>query len=306
MSKKFSAIVAVLLCAAMIFAFAGCGAEVTDASDETTIKIKTPDLPTEQLYSVDSFGETIYVDAEGNELSETTTLNEAGILAKNTRLLDYYNVNVNALGDGSTTAIVKRSEKKSIGKQTDAEGNSVKMSENAQINAAIDTLKKYMLITAEDKETEYTNELKDALPGTDYVSMLTIDQIENSTCVDGDTTRTITLTLKSPVPEAVIDENFEKEDIDAIYAEFDKAADYMTIDKANTKFEYVNCTIEVVADLETDNIISIKYTKGVNVNTAVTGTGTLESVGTVPVQFLYTYTVSYSIDRTAPEAEAAE
>jgi hypothetical protein len=302
MFKKIPVAVSLLLVFAMLFSFASCSLTSTEEETQTTIKKRTSDLPTEQLYVVAGDNQTYFIDAEGNTLSETTTLDDAGVLAKNTRLVDYYNVNVNALVDGTQKAIVSRRDGKSIGKQTDAEGNSVKMSENEQVNAAIDSLKKYMLVTEDYPDTEYTSDLKDVFPGAEYVSTLTAADIESATCVDGDTTRTIVLTLKSPVPKAVIDANFDKENIDDIYAEFEKAKDYMTIEKDKTKFEYVNCKIEIVADLETDNVISLRYTKGVNVNTVIKGEGKLASVGEVPVAFLYTYTVEYSIDRTDPEA----
>ena len=300
MREKLFAAVSLILVFTMLFAFAGCS--FTQQEEETTtIKKRTSDLPTEQLYKVSGDGVTHYLDAEGNTLETTTVLDEAGLAKKNGRLLDYYNVNVNALADGSTTAVVTRNESKSIGKQTDADGNSIAYSENSYVNAAVDSLKKYMLVTKETETTDYTNELADALPGTDYVSSLTAADVECSSCVDGDTTRTVVLTLKSPVPSSVIDANFDKENIDDIYSEFDKAADYMTIDKAATKLEYVNCVVEIVTDLQTDEVLSIRYTKGVNVNTVVTGKGKLASVGEIPVCFLYTYTVEYSIDRTNPD-----
>ena len=300
MNKKLFALVSLVLVFAMLFAFAGCSI-IPETEEETTILKRTSDLPTEQLYKVSGDGVTHYLDGEGNEIENTTVLDDAGKAAKNAKLLEYYNVNVNALVDGSTTAVVTRSEGKSIGRQSDAEGNSVAYSENSYVNAAIDSLKKYMLVTKETTSTDYTNDLKDALPGADYVSTLTVSDVESSTCVDGDTTRTVVITLRSPVPEAVVDANFDKEDVDAVYAEFDKASDYMEIDKSATKLEYVNCVVEIVTDLQTDEVLSIRYTKGVNVNTVVTGKGKLASVGEVPVCFLYTYTVEYRIDRNNPD-----
>lgn len=311
MNRKILAVVAALLAFSMIFALAGCSSnkQEEETTTETTIAKKTPNLPTEQLFTVEDDSSTYYLGAEGETLSETTTLDAAGILAKNTTLLEYYNLNLNAIKDGSTKAVVTRSESKSIGKQSDSEGNSVSMSENDRVNAAIETLKKYMLISAENTSTEYTADLADALPahGEAWVSKLTIDDVESATCVDGDTTRTVTIVLKSPTPQATIENNFDVEDINAVYAEFDKAADYMTINKDATVLTYVNCTVTIVSELETDNVLSVSYSKGINVDTEVTGVGSLESVGTLPVKFLYTYSVNYNIDRADPAAaEAAE
>ncbi len=303
MKKKLFALAAVLMALAMILSLAGCSSTGEEETTETTIVKKTPDLPTEQLYSVDDKGETFYLDADGSTIADTTILDEKGIADKNQKLFDYFKINSDILTDGSTKATVVRSEKKSIGKQSDEEGNSIKYSENAQVNGAIDGLKKLLLVSADDVTTEYTSELKDAFPGENYVCNLTAADIESSTCVDKETTRVIVLNLKSPVPEEIIKANFDMEDKDAVLAEFDKVADYMTVNK-DVKLSYTGCSIEIETDITTDEILSIKYVKGVNVDAEVIGAGTLAAVGTVPVKFLYTYTVSYSIDRTEPVSAA--
>lgn len=306
MNRKIIAVVSVLLVMSMLFAFAGCSSTKEEDTTTTTIAKKTPDLPTEQLYSVADSGETFYIDADGTVIDEAslTTLDDAGILDKNTRLLDYYKVNADALKDGKTSAVVTRSEKKSLGKQTDAEGNSVKFSENSKINAAIDGLKKYLLVNGDNTSTEYGPIKADDIPGGAAVCNLTINDVESSACVDGATTRTVVINLKSPVSQEIIDANFEKEDVNYVYTQLDQVSDYMTFNKEATKFTYSGCSVEVVTDITTDEVLSIKYIKGINVDTEITGVGTLEAVGTLPLHLFYTYTVTYSIDREAPAAEA--
>ncbi|MBQ8944970.1 MAG: hypothetical protein IJ050_10840, partial [Clostridia bacterium] len=107
MNKKIFAAVSLVLVFAMLFTFAGCGT-TQETEEETTILKRTSVLPKEQLYTVSGDGVTHYHDGEGNTLDSTTVLDKAGTADKNARLLDYYNVNVNALVDGSTTAVVTR------------------------------------------------------------------------------------------------------------------------------------------------------------------------------------------------------
>lgn len=306
MNKKLVAVVSLLLAFAMLFALSSCSlTKEEETTTETTIAVKTPGLPTEQLYVVADDGETFYVDAEGSTLDETTTLNEAGLQAKNVKLLEYFNINLNALTNGKTTAVVSREDGKSIGKQTDANGDRVSYcEENSKVAAAIDGLRKKMLKTEDYEATEYTNNFADYLPGADVISTLTVADVKSSTCVEnlpaGE--RTVTIMLKSPAAKELIEKNFDMEDLDAVYAEFDKAANYMTIDKAGTTLTYVNCVVTIVTDITTDEVKTVKYSKGINVDTAITGQGTLADVGNVPVHFLYTYDVKYTIDRTDPNA----
>lgn len=294
MSKKAVSLVCLLLTAAVLFSFGGCSLTGTGEEEEaTTVSVKTP-LPTEQLYSVGEDGSTAYLDAQGNTLSETTTLDAKGIAAKNEAILSYYKLNSDRITDGSLTGVVTRSESRSIDRQKDADGNDIEMSENSRINAAIDTLKKYVIETPDTVSTPVTNDFSGVFPGGKYICNLSLDDVASTTCVDEETTRRITVTLKEPVPEEIIDANFDKEDPDKIFEELGVMSGYLTVSREKTKFTYVNCVIEITADLMTDDIISVSFKKGVNVDTEVTGCGSLEAVGSVPVKLLYTYCVTYT------------
>lgn len=162
MNKKILAVVSVILAFAFLFAFAGCSS-TSEEETTTTVKAKTP-LPTDITTSLDE---------ESKVVTDTTYSPEN--LQKNTAtIFEYFNLHVNELKDIKAT--VKMSQKKKITKATDAEGNSVKMSDNEYVNAAINSLDSYMLHN-DGAEAAYGDDLKGFLPvkGMDYVSALTLD-----------------------------------------------------------------------------------------------------------------------------------
>lgn len=292
MKKKILAIVSLVLVFSFLFVFAGCNG--TNAEDETTttttIKVKTP-LPTDITTSVDE---------ESNTVTDTTYSPEA--LAANTvTIFDYFNLHINEVK--GQKAAVNMSQGKSISKVTDAEGNTLPLSENDYIAAAISSLDSYMLHT-DGADLAYGEDLAAFLPvkGQSYVSALTLEDIESATCVDNELQRYITLTLKSPSLPATIEKAYDMGNVEDVLAEFKKAEKYLTV--GTPTLTYNDCQIILTTNVETDEVIAIEYIKNIDVATEVTGTGTLESVGTVPVNFRYQNTVKYSLDRTVPETTA--
>ena len=292
MKKKILALVSIVLVFSFLFVFAGCNG--TNAEDETTttttIKVKTP-LPTDITTSVDE---------ESNTVTDTTYSPEA--LAANTvTIFDYFNLHINEVK--GQKAAVNMSQGKSISKITDAEGNTLPLSENEYIAAAISSLDSYMLHTP-GADLAYGEDLAAFLPvkGQSYVSALTLEDIESATCVDNELQRYITLTLKSPSLPATIEKAYDMGNVDDVLAEFKKAEKYLTV--GTPTLTYNDCQIILTTNVETDEVIAIEYIKNIDVATEVTGTGTLENVGTVPVNFRYQNTVKYSLDRTVPETTA--
>ena len=285
MNKKILAVVSVILAFAFLFAFAGCSS-TSEEETTTTVKAKTP-LPTDITTSLDE---------ESKVVTDTTYSPEN--LQKNTAtIFEYFNLHVNELKDIKAT--VKMSQKKKITKATDAEGNSIKMSDNEYVNAAINSLDSYMLHN-DGAEAAYGDDLKGFLPvkGMDYVSALTLDDVDKATCVDNGLQRTITLNLKSPTLPAVIEKAYDMGNVDEVMDEFRRAEKYLTV--KDPTLTYKDCQIIITALVETDEVIEIEYVKNIDVATEVTGQGSLESVGTVPVTFRYQNTVKSSIDRTDP------
>lgn len=291
MKKTISAIISVVLVFSLIFAFAGCSTTQEEETTTTTINVKTP-LPTDITSSVDE---------ESNVITDTTYSPEA--LAANTAtIFDYFNLHVNEIK--GVKAKVEMSEDKSIGKSKDAEGNDIAMSENDYVNAAINTLDSYMLHN-ESATAEYGDDLVAFMPvkGAEYVSALTLEDVESATCVDDGMFRTITLTLKSPALPATIEKAYDLGNVDEVMEEFKKAEKYLTV--AQPTLTYNDCQILIQANIETDEVTSIEYVKVIDVKTEVTGEGSLADMGTVPVQFRYRNAIKYTIDRTDPSTTAA-
>lgn len=257
MKKKILALVSIVLVFSFLFVFAGCNG--TNAEDETTttttIKVKTP-LPTDITTSVDE---------ESNTVTDTTYSPEA--LAANTvTIFDYFNLHINEVK--GQKAAVNMSQGKSISKVTDAEGNTLPLSENEYIAAAISSLDSYMLHTP-GADLAYGEDLAAFLPvkGQSYVSALTLEDIESATCVDNELQRYITLTLKSPSLPATIEKAYDMGNVDDVLAEFKKAEKYLTV--GTPTLTYNDCQIILTTNVETDEVIAIEYIKNIDVATEV-------------------------------------
>ncbi|MBQ2904604.1 MAG: hypothetical protein IJE48_09430 [Clostridia bacterium] len=290
MNKKILAAISVILVFSFLFAFAGCSSTGDEeTTTETTIFVKTP-LPTDI---------TTGIDEESQTVTDTTYTPEQ-LKANTATIFEYFNLHVNEIK--GVKASVNMSQDKSIGKAKDAEGNDIAMSENEYINAAITSLDSYMLHN-DGAELAYGDDMVAFMPvkGASYVSALTLEDIESATCVDNGNQRTITLTLKSPALPATIEKAYDMGNVDDVMTEFAKAEKYLTVEKPT--LTYKDCQIIIVANIETDEIHTIRYVKNIDVATNVTGQGSLADIGTVPVTFRYSNTVEYTIDRTAPATE---
>lgn len=290
MNKKILAAISVILVFSLLFAFTGCTSTEEEETTTTTIFVKTP-LPTDITTSLDE---------ESMVVTDTTYTPEM-LKANTATIFDYFNLHVNEIK--GVKATVKMSQNKSIGKAKDAEGNDIPMSDNAYINAAITSLDSYMLHN-DGAEIAYGEDMVAFMPvkGASYVSALTLEDIESATCVDNGNQRTITLTLKSPTLPETIEKAYDMGNVDEVMAEFQEAEKYLTVEKPT--LEYKDCQIIIIANVETDEIHTIKYVKNIDVKTNVTGQGSLAGVGTVPVTLRYSNTVEYTIDRTAPATPA--
>lgn len=285
MNKKIIGAISLMLIFAMLFAFAGCSG-TTEEETTTTVKAKTI-LPTDITTSYDE---------ESHTVTDTTYSPEA-LAANSVTIFEYFNLRINETKSGK--AAVSMTNEKKIGKSEDAEGNSIPMSDNAYINAAITSLDSYML-PKKSEDIEYGEDLVAFLPvkGQSYASQLTMDEIESATCVDDGPTRTVTVNLKSPSLPATIEKAYDLDDVDKVLEEFKKAEKYITVGQPT--ITYNDCQIIITADVETDAVTEIKYVKRADVKVDVTGTGTLADIGKVPVQFRYENTVKYSIDSVDP------
>ncbi len=299
MKKLISVIVCICVTASMALVFSGCSFEEEETTT-VTYNVKTP-LPTDITTSYD----------EESSLITDTEYSPEKLIENTAVIFDYFDIHINELK--GVKASVSMSRDKSIGKSEtvkivkDENGNdveeteSIPYSENDYVNTAIDSLKDIMLNEQGDS-IEYGEDLTGFLPvkGESYVSLLTLDDVESATCVDKDGERTVTVTLKSPSLPQTLEKAYDMGNLDETVAEFEKAEKYITVEKP--VLTYLNCQIIIKADVETDEITYIEYIKNIDVKTSVTGVGKLSDIGTVPVQFRYRDSVSYSVDRADPSA----
>lgn len=291
MNKKILVLISVVLVFSFLFGFAGCSSNSgEEETTTTTINVKTP-LPTDITTSVD----------EESQVITDTTYSAEALAANTATIFEYFNLHVNEVKGAK--AAVEMSQSKSIEKAKDAEGNDLPMSENEYLNAAITTLDSYML-HEDGAKAEYGEDLVAFMPvkGQSYVSAITLADVESATCVDNELIRTITVNLKSPTLPATLEKAYEMGNVDEVLAEFQKAEKYMAV--AKPTLTYKDCQIIITANVETDEVLSIEYVKNIDVETEVTGSGSLADMGTVPVTFRYRNAVKYTIDRTVPETTA--
>lgn len=290
MTKKISVIISLLLAFSFLFVFAGCDSTTEDETTTTTITAKTP-LPTDITTSYD----------EESQVITDTTYSPEKLQENTATIFEYFNIHINELKTNKVKAAVDVSVDKGIGRAKDAEGNDLPMSENDYVNAAINSLAGKML-NEDGARVEYadSNIVNDIpIKGAEYVSQITLDEVESATCVDNGTIRTIVVTLKNPVALATVEKAYDIGSVQDVLTEFDKADAYMDVTKEPV-LTYKDCQIIITADVQTDEVLTIEYIKNIDVATEVTFNGTLADAGVVPVNFRYSSNVRYSLDRTNP------
>lgn len=304
MKKRILAFVSILLVFSFAFSLAGCSL-AGEEETTTTVTAKSP-LPTEPTSSYD----------ENRNIVTDTSYSPEDALKNTAEIAEYAFNLMNAFKASPVPAKVEMGQDKSIGKATiineNGEEESVAMSDNAIVNAAIESLKKKMLDNAEEGATlEYADSKKEGafneflpLAGSENVVALTADDLEIATCIDEGESRVITINIKNDdtpsAMEARIAKAYDKEDLDQILAEFDKTSAYLKV--ATPELTYKNCQIILRIDNQTDQITEIQYIKSIDVKTEVTGEGSMADIGTVPVIFNYTCRTTYKFDYTDPDA----
>lgn len=317
MSKKILAIISVILAFAMLFGFAGCQSE---EEEETTYAVKTP-LPIENRTEIDDAGVAQTLPTYTPEEAKNNTVTIFDYLTKDTA------EDPSPINELRTAkAAVAISLSKGITKAKDENDEDIPYSENDTLNASIKTLSNYMLITGPteevenptcyvgmdktgqivvfDGETEYNEVPLDKVLPIDALASLTIEDVESVICVDEGTLRTVTVTLKDTTApemvEKIYNQGLKQEDIKtAVLAELATAEDFMTVVKDPT-ITYDNCQLIITINREDDTITAVEYVKRANIETAVTGAGTLEGLKETPVTFCYESFLKYELDRVDP------
>ena len=130
-------------------------------------------------------------------------------------------------------------------------------------------------------------------------SSVNYDTVKNSENEDVPTaaTRIIKIVLKDD--EASVKNAFSLRGKENILKEMKKASSYFTVDDYNVGFN--TCTIVATFNAVTDNILTVRYEKNMEISTVVKGVGSLEYLGSQDLSFNCTDCVEY---RFGWEAEA--
>lgn len=234
-----------------------------------------------------------------NEETTEVTTTEPPVISKteqprtSTEAIAYFNLVMDAVKAGKPAVEVKVS--KNI---HDIE------SDNAKLKAAIPTIKKYMLNTKADG-AEFGDDLTDIFPvkGQSWGSKLTVNDVRYANCLEALKTYEITIRLadeKDALPlTSAHGKAFDLTDKAAILTEFEKAADYIKVDSLDLTYtgSFIKCSV----DRATDEVLSVTYYLNANAVSNVTGTGTLEGMGTVPLNLRYDSTITYNLTWTVDE-----
>ena len=286
MKTKFAPLLAIILVFALIFGFAGCALTEDDTETTSEISIKTP-LPTDITSSLD----------ENRNVVTDTEYSPEALKSNTVEIFKYFVSEIAALRNAK--AAVSMSERNSIGKATDENGDRIAYSENEYINAAFTGLKKYFTRNADDS-MEYGDGVYDfaVTNGESYLPDITAAEVESATCADEGNVRRVTVKLVSPVPAGVAEKAAAKEKVQYMLDEFAKAEKYLTVEAP--ELTYREYTIYLTINVETDEITQLRCEKSIDAAMSVTGQGELASVGTAPVNFNYYSEVTYNFNYEDP------
>lgn len=170
------------------------------------------------------------------------------------------------------------------------------------------------LITDEDfgKSTEYGEATTEVLPimGSDNAGCLGVVDVRSAYITDVATDKTYTIVIKlnsEKDPEqdnSVYGKLYNITKDEDILKNFEVVKDLMTADSYNAT--YKSGTVKAVIDKSTDHLVKLELSREVLVETVVTGHGTLEEVGTIPLSFNYNSTAKFELDWDNPATDAIE
>lgn len=259
MNKKFVRFSSLLIAVLMVFSLCACGAE-----EDETYDYKSP-VPTTTEEIIARFNEVMAGAKSGNP----------GI--------SY-----------------------SIKQSASMSGDQKDKCENKYIKAAFKTLEDAITEEKFSEETAYGDSTKDIFPnrGSDSVTPLTSADVRSAYVAenkDDGTGATYKITIKIYAendPEngdgGAYGKIFNIMKDEDILKNFEVVNSVMTVESYST--QYGIGTIQATIQKDTDQLTELKLSRDIVVTTVVTGVGTLSDLGTVPLEFNYSATETYSVD----------
>ncbi len=184
--------------------------------------------------------------------------------------------------------------------------------ENQYIKAAFKTLADKITDESFAMEAKYGEAKTDIFPvmGTETAGALDLTDVKSAYITDNEKDKIYKIVIKinpetNPEQESSIYGKLYKIEKDEdVLKNFDIVKELMTAESYSATYGTGTITLEV--DKATDHILKLWLSRDVAVETEVTGQGTLESIGTVPLKFNYSSTAYYELDWDNPETEEIE
>ena len=184
--------------------------------------------------------------------------------------------------------------------------------DNEYVKASFKTVANLITKESFGVETKFGEDTTDALPvrGTDKAGALAVSDVRTAFITDNkaDDTYTITIKINSEAnPEqdgSTFGKLFKIEKDEEILKNFENIKHLMTAESYSAS--YTGGSIKAVIDKTSDHLVKLELRRDARIETEVTGHGTLESVGTVPLSFNYNSTEKYELDWDNPETTEIE
>lgn len=184
--------------------------------------------------------------------------------------------------------------------------------ENEYVKASFKTVANMITKESFGMETKFGEDTTEILPlmGKTEPAVLSAADIRSAYITDNANDKTYTIIIKlnpEDNPEqdgSVYGKLYKIEKDEDILKNFDVVKDLMTAEGYSAVYKVG--TIKATIDKASDHIVKLELARDVNVTTEVTGHGTIESIGTVPLSFGYNSTANYELDWDNPETDAIE
>lgn len=184
--------------------------------------------------------------------------------------------------------------------------------ENSYVQASFKTIANKVTATDFGMSTNYGEPTTDIFPlmGSEEAGALALTDVRSAIITDneGDTTYTILIKINPETnPEqgdSIYGKLYKVEKDADVLKHFDNVKDFMTVESYDAA--YGTGTIRAIVDKATDHIIKLELSRDIRVTTEITGQGTLESVGAVPMSFDYYSTAHYDLNWDNPETQEVE
>ena len=187
--------------------------------------------------------------------------------------------------------------------------------ENKYVKAAFKTVSKAITKESFSNDTAYGESTKDIFPtfGSEESPVLTNADIRSAYVMenkDDGTGATYIIVIKI-YPEknpnqkdSIYGKLYNIMDDKEILSHFDVVNSVVTVDSYSA--QYGEGTIRATLRKDNNQLTELKLTRNVVVSTALTGVGTLADLGTVPLEFNYDATETYTVDWFDPATKDAK